>query len=72
MREVEGAVGELNDGGGDGGEGAFEGRDEVSFGRDVAECVCCIGNAEVCLVIKLDLKSGSMGKDSYRSSHYSL
>jgi hypothetical protein len=72
VREVEGAVGELNDGGGDGGEGAFEGGDEVGFRWDVAECVCGVGDAEVCLVIKLDLNSGSMGKGSYRSSHYSL
>lgn len=45
--EVEGGVGEVLDyGGGDGGEGAFEGADVVCGGGDVAECVGCWGEGE--------------------------
>jgi hypothetical protein len=72
VRDVEGAVGEFDDGGGDGGEGAFEGAMKVGFCGDVAECVCGVGDAEVCLV-QISFEPREYGqKGSYRSSHYSL
>ena len=51
VRDVGCAVRVFDDGGGDGGEGAFEGFDEVGFGWDVAECVRDTGDAEVCCTI---------------------
>lgn len=47
VREVHGAVRVLDDGGADGGEGAGVGFDEVCWGRGVAECVGCVGDAEI-------------------------
>jgi hypothetical protein len=47
VRNVDGSVGVLDYGGGDGGEGAFEGEDEIGAAGDVTECVCCVGDAEV-------------------------
>jgi hypothetical protein len=41
------SIWELDDGGRDGGEGAFEGGDEVCFAGDVAECICGVGDAEI-------------------------
>lgn len=45
--EVQGAVGVLDDGGGDGGEGAFARADVVCWGGDVAEGVGGAGDGEV-------------------------
>jgi len=47
VREVDGPVGELDDGGGDGGEGSGMRFYEVGGGGRVAECVGCVGDAEV-------------------------
>lgn len=47
VRDIDGAVGKLDDGGGDGGEWAFEGLDVVCGGGAVAECIGCVGDAEV-------------------------
>ena len=72
MREVEGPVGILDDGWGDGGERAFEGRDEVRFGRDEAECVCGVGDAEVCFPAQLamNLEDGERGRTVHLIVHY--
>jgi hypothetical protein len=45
--DVHFSCGQLDDGGRDGGEGAFEGGDEVCFAGDVAECICGVGDAEI-------------------------
>ncbi len=47
VRDVDCAVGEFNDGWGDGGEGALKRLDEVGFSRDIAKCVCGVGYTEV-------------------------
>lgn len=47
VRDVDGAIGKFNDGGGDGREGTLEGLDKVCLGWDVAECVGCVGDTEV-------------------------
>ncbi len=49
MRDVDCAVGKFDDGWRDGGEGPFEGLNEVGFGGDIAKCVCGVGDAKVCL-----------------------
>jgi hypothetical protein len=48
--DVHFSIWELDDGGGDGGEGAFERGYEVCFAGDVAECVCGVGDAKIYLV----------------------
>ncbi len=48
MRDIHGAVWEFDDGGGDGGQGAFKGFDKVGFGGDIAECIRGVWDAEVC------------------------
>lgn len=59
VRDVDCAIGKLDDGGGDGGQWAFERLDEVCFGGNVAECVCCVGDAEVWVQVSLFQKSNA-------------
>lgn len=58
--EVEAVVGEVfDDGGGDGGEGAFAGADVVCGGRDVAEGIGGARNGEVVhFVVHDDARGG--------------
>jgi hypothetical protein len=72
VRDVDGAVGEFDDGGGDGGERAFEGLDEVGFCGDVAECVCGVGDAEVCCNVSFKIRKSCQIGFANHSSHCSL
>jgi hypothetical protein len=62
--DVYGAVGKLDDGGGDGGERALEGLYEVCFSWDIAECICCVGDAKVCFRISSRLENLVNGLES--------
>ena len=56
--------------GGDGGERAFAGADEVRGARDVAECVCGVGNGEILYGVIWGWE-GRNGREYIRSSRCS-